>query len=169
MDSCNAHIQTYAEDHNTQMHIIYHGPIEVCWIDPFQHHVWEQEVETSSRLWCWDPFSHHDPQLTAKTVVGPQGVQSRNEGGDSSKHLIGYCWSSVSDGVSFVLHSLWLCQLHVMFRCLKQLLLCCVSHILYPSVFVLLFYCVSVSSGLLNDPLQYYTVYNRIGKINHLK
>lgn len=38
-------------------------------------------------------------------------------------HLISYCWLSVSDCVLFVLHTLWLCQLHVMIRCLQQLML----------------------------------------------
>lgn len=131
----------------------------MSWINPVllsSIALWEQDMETSSRLWCCDPFPpHHDPQLTAKPLVGPQGDQSRNEDGDSSNHLIGYRWSSVSDGMSFVLYSLWLCHLHAMFRCLEQLLLftaklsLCVSHIQYPlSLCVRFTVCLVSSSSL---------------------
>lgn len=45
----------------------------------------------------------------------------RNESEDSLKHLTGFCWSYVGGGVSLVKHFCWLCQLHVKFICLQQL------------------------------------------------
>lgn len=115
-DTCNIHILIHAEDHDTH----------TC-----TQHSDRQKTKCLYQINCGN--IHHDPQLTAQPSPS---VPSRNKGGDSFKHLIGYCRSPVSDGVSFAL--LRNCQLHVVFRCLQQLLLYCVYLTLYRTVFAFL-------------------------------